>query len=68
MRGAFIFVIVIALLIVGILVVKDMDSETADGVKRREAVEKAEDAAREVDKAMDRMRESAKQLEIPTVK
>jgi hypothetical protein len=67
MKGAFFIIILIALLIVGILVMKDMDTETADGVKRREAVEKAEAAAAEAEKAMDRVKESAKNIEIPSM-
>lgn len=67
MRGAFFIVILIALVIVGFLVMKDMDTETADGTKRREAVEKAEAAAAEAEKAMERVKESAKNIEIPAI-
>ncbi|MEZ4566661.1 MAG: hypothetical protein R2860_06740 [Desulfobacterales bacterium] len=51
----------------GLLVMKDMDTETADGVKRREAVEKAEDAAAEAEKAMERVKDAAKNVEIPAI-
>ncbi|MEZ4551109.1 MAG: hypothetical protein R2874_11680 [Desulfobacterales bacterium] len=67
MKGAFFIVILIALVIVGLLVMKDMDTETADGVKRREAVEKAEDAAAEAEKAMERVKDAAKNVEIPAI-
>jgi hypothetical protein len=67
MKGAFFIVILVALLIVGILVMKDMDTETADGVKRREAVEKAEDAAAAAEKAMERVKDAAKNVEIPAM-
>ena len=67
MKNAFFIVILIALVIVGLLVMKDMDTETADGVKRREAVEKAEDAAAEAEKAMERVKDAAKNVEIPAI-
>ena len=67
MKGAFFIVILISLVIVGLLVMKDMDTETADGVKRREAVEKAEDAAAEAEKAMERVKDAAKNVEIPAI-
>ena len=67
MKGAFFIVVLIALVIVGLLVMKDMDTETADGVKRREAVEKAEDAAAEAEKAMERVKDAAKNVKIPAI-
>jgi uncharacterized protein YxeA len=67
MKGALFIVILLALVVVGILVMKDMNTETADGVKRREAVEMAEEAAKEAEKAMERVKESAKNIEIPAM-
>ncbi len=67
MRGAFFIVILIAMLIVGILVVKDMKTETVDGVERSKAVEKAEDAAKQAEEAMDRIKETAKNIDIPSL-
>ncbi len=66
MRGAFFIVILIAMLIVGILTIKDMKTETEEGVTREKSVEKAEEAARQVEEAMDRIKKSAKNVEIPS--
>jgi uncharacterized protein (UPF0333 family) len=49
MRGAFFIVILITLLIVGVLVVKNMSSDTTEGVQKMETVQKAKDTAREVE-------------------
>jgi len=67
MKGAFYVVILVALLIVGILTIKNMKTETREGVSREKAVEKAKDAAQEAEKAMDRIKKSAKNIEIPGV-
>lgn len=67
MKGAFYIVILIALLIVGILTIKDMKTETADGVSREKAVERAEDAAKQAEEAMDRIKKSAKNIDIPSL-
>jgi len=67
MRGAFFIVILIAMLIVGILVVKDMKTETVDGVERSKAIEKAEDAAKQAEEAMDQIKKSAKNIDIPSL-
>ena len=48
MRGAFLIVMVIALLIVGLLVMKNMKSEMNDSKGQKvESIQKAKDAARE---------------------
>lgn len=67
MRGAFFVVVLIAMLIVGILVVKDMKTETVDGVERDKTVEKAQETARHAEEAMDRIKETAKNIEIPAL-
>jgi len=67
MRGSFFIVILIAMLIVGILTIKNMKTETADGVTREKAVEKAEEAAKQAEEAMDRIKDSAKNIEIPSL-
>jgi Tfp pilus assembly protein PilX len=67
MKGAFFIVVLIAMLIVGILVVKDMKTETVDGVERSKATEKAKDASRQVDEAMDKIKESTKNINIPAL-
>ncbi len=49
MKGAFIIVMLIALLVVGGLVMKNMTSEV-DGVKKMETVQKAKDLVKQVDR------------------
>lgn len=65
MRGTLTIVLLVALLIVGILTIKNMKTETVDGVKREEAVDRARETAGEAEKAMDRIKESVKDIEIP---
>ena len=67
MRGVFFVVILIAMLIVGILTMRDMNSETVDGVERSKATEKAEEAANQVEEAMDRIKKTAKNIDIPSL-
>jgi len=66
MKGTFFIVILIAMLIVGILTIKDMKTETVDGTAREKAVEKAEDVAKQAEEAMDRIKKTAKNIEIPS--
>ena len=56
MKGAFLIVMLIALLIVGGLVMKNMNSEV-DGVQKMEAVQKAKDTVKKVNKATDALRQ-----------
>ena len=56
MKGAFLIVMLIALLIVGGLVMKNMNSEV-DGVQKMETVQKAKDTVKQVNKATDALRE-----------
>ncbi len=49
MRGAFLVMTLIALLIVGLLVIKNMTSEVDDGTQRMETVQKAKQTAREAE-------------------
>lgn len=49
MRGAFFIVILITLLIVGVLVVKNMSTDTTEGVQKMETIQQAKDTAREVE-------------------
>ncbi len=60
MRGAFMIVIVISLLIVGMLVVKNLQTETADGVQKDKTVERAEKAVNALQDAMWKSKKSAK--------
>ncbi len=60
MRGAFIIITLIAMLIVGILVIKDMKTESVDGLNKKEVIEKAEKAAEEAEKSLDRVKDLTK--------
>ncbi len=60
MRGALIIVVLIAMLIVGILVVKDMKTESVDGVTKQEAIEKAEKAVETAEDAINKITDKAK--------
>ncbi len=51
MRGALIVIVLITLLIVGVLMIKDMRTETQPGVEKRQVIEKAKNAAQEAEKA-----------------
>ncbi len=53
-------VVLIAMLIVGILVIKDMQTENADGVSKQEAIEKAEKAVETAEDAIGRITDKAK--------
>ncbi len=57
MKGAFIIVMLIALLIVGGLVMKNMISEV-DGVQKMETVQKAKDTVNQVNKTTDALKEN----------
>ena len=67
MRGALLVVMLIALLIVGVLVVKNMTTET-EGVQKMETVQQAKDAAREAEDSArginDRAREATRDLNL----
>ena len=65
MRGAFFIVILIAMLIVGILTIKNMKSETSKGVNKTEAIQKAKDVKKIADDATKKIRETAKQANDP---
>jgi hypothetical protein len=60
MRGALFIIVLIAMLIVGILVVKDMKTETVDGVTKQEAIEKAEKSVKTAEDAINRITDKAK--------
>jgi len=60
MRGAFIIITLIAMLIVGILVIKDMKTESVDGLNKKEVIEKAEKAAKTAEKSLDRIKDLTK--------
>ena len=60
MRGAFIIITLIAMLIVGNLVIKDMKTESADGLNKKEVIEKAEKTAREAEKSLEKVKDLTK--------
>ncbi len=60
MRGAFIIITLIAMLIVGILVIKEMQTESADGLNKKEVIEKAEKKIKEAEKSMDKVKDLTK--------
>ncbi len=61
MRGAFFVVILIALLVVGVLLIKNMTTEVDDGVQRMETVQKAKETVREVDDKTRELQDNLKQ-------
>lgn len=67
MRGSFMIIIVIVVLIIGILTIKNMKTETEPGVERAQAVEKAHDAARQAEEASKRIQDAAKNAEMPVM-
>lgn len=52
MRGTFFVIILIVLLIIGILVIKDMQTETVTGIQKKDIVEHTEKAVDEVEDSM----------------
>lgn len=67
MRGSFMILIVIVVLIVGILTIKNMRTETEPGVDRAKTVEKAEEAARQAEEATKRIEDAVKNIQIPAM-
>jgi large-conductance mechanosensitive channel len=63
MRGIFIAAFLVVALIVGILVVKDMNTETNDNNKRIENIDRARQAAETVNKSNDKIKEAARRAE-----
>jgi Tfp pilus assembly protein PilX len=57
MRGVFFIVVLISLLVVGILVLKDMQSGSKEGVSKKEMVKKAERTVDSAEEAMKRLNE-----------
>ncbi len=55
MRGVLFIVVLISLLLVGILVIKDMQSGPKEGVSKKEMVKKAEETVDAAEDAMKRL-------------
>jgi len=63
MRGAFIIIVVITLLIVGILVLKNYNTGvTKDTATKREAIDMSKEAAEKANKAAQKIKDINKQL------
>ncbi|MEJ2096225.1 MAG: hypothetical protein P8Y38_03590 [Deltaproteobacteria bacterium] len=58
MKGALIIVILIAMLITGFLVVKNMTTENIDGVDKMETIQKAKDTVTVADDALKKMQKA----------
>ncbi len=59
MRGAFLLAMAIAVLIIGILVVKDLQTEVDDGVEKTKVVKHAEKSVKGVQDAMWKVKKKA---------
>lgn len=60
MRGALLVVVAITLLIVGILVIKNMQPSSTDDLSKKEIIEKAEKTAENAEKAINKIKASSK--------
>jgi hypothetical protein len=58
MKGALIIVMLIAMLITGFLVVKNMTTENIDGVDKMETIQKAKDTVTVADDALKKMQKA----------
>ena len=54
MRGAFIIVVLIAMLITAFLVIKNMQTDTVEGVSKVESIQKAKETVGIVDSAVNK--------------
>jgi hypothetical protein len=66
MRGALIIVVVIAMLVVGILVIKNLQldsSDSIDGVRKTKVIERAEDAADDATQKIGKIKQRLKDSE-----
>lgn len=63
MRSALLIVVILSLLIVGVLVIKDMESDTAGGVNKQAAIEKAEKVADDAEQAAKAMKNTMSNLD-----
>jgi len=63
MKGAFIIVIVVTLLIVGILVIKNYNTGVAEGTAiKRDAIDVSKELAEKANRAVEKIRDLSKQL------
>lgn len=61
MKGAFFIVILLAMLIVGALVAKNMQTGTEPGTDKMDAIRKAEDAAERAEKTINKTSKSVEE-------
>gem|GEM_PF-6948277 len=66
MRGAFLIGTVITLLIVGLLVMKNVQTETSTDTNKIEKIEHAREAAEQVNKAMQQVQGAVKNSSVET--
>ncbi len=62
MRGALLVMVVITLLIVGILVTKNMKSDSVEDLSKKEVIETAEKAAEKAEDAIKRIKKTSKKV------
>lgn len=60
MRGAFIVIMAIVVLIIGILTIKNMESETSKGVNRTESIQRAKDTKKIAEDASQKIKDAAR--------
>ncbi len=65
MKGIMMVVLLIVALIIGILMIQDTQTEDASGTKNIERVEQAKEAAKNANKAIGRIKDSARDLAVP---
>ena len=65
MRGIMLVGLLIVALIIGILVVKDMQTEDQTGTKNIERIDRAKEAAANAEKEMNRIKDAAKEAGRP---
>lgn len=60
MRGALLVVLLIAMLIVGILIIKDLGTENTEGISKQEVIEKAEETVETAGDAIQNLTDKAR--------
>jgi riboflavin synthase len=65
MRGIMLVALLVVALIIGILVVKDMQTEDQTGIKNIERIDRAKEAADNAEKELNRIKDTAKEAGRP---
>lgn len=63
MKGALYIIIAIVLLIIGILVIKNMQTQTVTGIQEKEIIEHTEQVAEDVEDKMDALKKKINKTE-----